>query len=130
MEAKKKVYICPEDCFSFLGEDGCRNQNIDDLAIYEKEGNFPLCPWYQKIMEAKDTVMDINTWLGRNGIDRAYKKDMKSTYEKLKGDFEAQAEISFKAGIKEVVEFLRENCFVENTKQTGAWQTRLKEWDL
>lgn len=52
----------------------------------------------------EETVIDINAWLDRNGIDRAYKKDMKPTYEHIKGDLEAQAEITWHARDKEVEE--------------------------
>lgn len=52
-------------------------------------------------MGFEETVLDINHWLDRNGIDRAYKKDMKPTYEAVKPDLELQAEISYKAGMKQ-----------------------------
>lgn len=31
-------------------------------------------------------------------------------------------------GRREVVEFLTQNCYVQNLKETGAWQSQLKEW--
>ena len=51
-----------------------------------------------------------------------------------------QAEISFKAGIKEVAEWLQNNCKYElepgingrdlATFIVGEWQAKLKEWEL
>jgi len=89
-------------------------------------------------MEAKDTIIDINQWLDRNGIDRAFKKDMKKTYDAIKGDLEAQAEISFKAGIKEVVDDMEKVMSHISSGQRIAtfekvlekWQAKLKEWEL
>ena len=43
---------------------------------------------YRLIPELK--VMGINEWLDYQGIDRAYRKDMKPTYEKIKEDLQAQ----------------------------------------
>lgn len=49
----------------------------------------------------------------------------------------AQAEISFKAGAKEVVEWLGNNCVKDKdwrlhafTITQGQWQAKLKEWDI
>lgn len=44
---------------------------------------------------------------------------------------EAQAEISFKAGIREVVEWINENggLFCASY-QKGKWQAKLKEWGI
>ncbi len=55
-------------------------------------------------MEAKDTVMSINTWLDRHRIDRAYKADMKTTYAHFRGELEAQAELSFRAGEEDMLQ--------------------------
>lgn len=44
----QRVYICPEDCRVFLGEDGCKRQDTDTTAVYEKEGDYPVCPFYMK----------------------------------------------------------------------------------
>jgi hypothetical protein len=42
------TYICPEDCQFFRGEDGCSSSHILLAAIYEKEGDYPVCPFYFK----------------------------------------------------------------------------------
>lgn len=44
----ERVYICPEDCHHFRGEDGCNSPHIDMSAVYEIEGDFPTCPFYFK----------------------------------------------------------------------------------
>jgi hypothetical protein len=43
-----KVYICPETCLFFRGEDGCGNVAVDNKARYEKEGGYPRCPLYEE----------------------------------------------------------------------------------
>lgn len=45
---KKRTYICPEDCDFFRGEDGCARPTVDNAAVYEKDGNYPVCPFYMK----------------------------------------------------------------------------------
>ena len=43
------------------------------------------------------------------------------------------AEISFKAGMKKVVDWIERNCDLENcdpTTVTAEWQAKLKEWGL
>lgn len=51
-------------------------------------------------------IMDINQWLDRNGIDRAYRKDMQKTYDAIKGDLEAQRDLTCKETLKAVGERL------------------------
>ena len=76
-------------------------------------------------MEAKDTVMNeeerkrFYPWLNE------YK-------EELDAYLYVQAEISFKAGIKEVVDFLTEhNCGLDSCDmEYQIWQAQLKEWGL
>jgi nucleoid DNA-binding protein len=60
-------------------------------------------------MEAKDTV--------KNAFTPAYE----------------QAEISFRAGIKEVVEWVNNNINTDEEvafKGIGSWQAKLKEWGI
>ena len=73
-------------------------------------------------MEAKDTVM---TPL------QIHKKPKDKSY------LEAQAEISFKAGIKEVVDWIRQNSdrlnALEDSTRFKAWrefEAKLKEWEI
>ncbi len=55
----QRVYICPEDCSFFLGEDGCKRQDIDTTATYEKEGGHPVCPFYMKdLLAGKGITLD------------------------------------------------------------------------
>ena len=42
-------------------------------------------------------LLTMNEWLDLHGIDRAYKKDMKPTYERIKEDLKAQLDKIFKA---------------------------------
>jgi hypothetical protein len=49
-ERAQRTFICPEDCEFFRGEDGCARPTIDEKAIYEKEGNYPICPFYFKAL--------------------------------------------------------------------------------
>ncbi len=39
-------------------------------------------------------LLSINEWLDAIGCDRAYKKDMKATYEKIKPELEAQRDLT------------------------------------
>lgn len=45
----REVYICLEECEFFMGEDGCANDNVDDSAVYEREGSYPLCPSFKAL---------------------------------------------------------------------------------
>lgn len=47
----KSVFICPEDCQFFRGEDGCGSSHIDTSFTYEKEGDYPICPFYWKALK-------------------------------------------------------------------------------
>ena len=42
----EKVYICLEHCSYFHGVDGCGHNSCDDAAVYERDGDHPLCPLY------------------------------------------------------------------------------------
>lgn len=72
-------------------------------------------------MEAKDTVMNTKVnWIAFN----------QASLEKLLLE---QAEISCKAGIKEVVEWIehRERHYTNpHFKHDSEWQAKLKEWEL
>ena len=65
-------------------------------------------------MKAEDTVMDTN--------DKRYHS---STLEEMLYE---QAEISFKAGIKEVVEWVSIN--INTDSRRDEWQAKLKEWGI
>lgn len=49
----QKVYICPEHCAFFFGEDGCGHNIFDESARYELTGDYPLCPQYEDREESK-----------------------------------------------------------------------------
>ena len=83
-------------------------------------------------MEAKDTVMKTNVHI------------YPETYEHYKVMLEQQAEISFKAGIKEVVEWIDTHQSCDITQVTfdrksvepcvliknSGWQAKLKDWGI
>lgn len=91
-------------------------------------------------MEAKDTVLNIEAiqaLLAGQIIDSNY------LYEDInrlcKQVAQAQAEISFPAGIKEVVEWIKQYSLVDPTDPTlyksfrmewEDWQAKLKEWGI
>ncbi len=85
-------------------------------------------------MEAKYTVMSENRinikWDTVIGYPCQQKLITKSELENL---LETQAEISFRAGIKEVVEWVSENLlgfvYDYNPKRL-QWQAKLKEWGI
>ena len=94
-------------------------------------------------MEAKDTVMRIEDW---EQFDLGARKRTNQLAQDTKGNFNAadieaiykaaeiaklekQAEISFKAGIKEVTEWLFNNDFVDELPW-DTWSAKLKEWGL
>ena len=94
-------------------------------------------------MKAKtweDTVLDINQWLDLHGIDRAYKRDMKTTYQHFQAELEHQAKITWDKAIREVVEWivtqqLPKEYQAEEYKglvvvANKQWQAKLKEWGL
>ena len=108
-------------------------------------------------MSWKKTVMNINQWLDLHGIDRTYRKDMKSTYLHFKTELDMQAEITgdiaFKAGHQagvedfpecakyiekgrqEVVEWLEEQSTNEANGKLyvfveAALETQLKKWGI
>lgn len=96
-------------------------------------------------MEARDTIM---TEEQLEQIEKAYiDEDFSVNYIRLgRGHTEelrlrvaqAQAEISFKAGIKEGVEFIRfiithldsQYGFIKKLESSPDWQAKLKEWAL
>lgn len=72
-------------------------------------------------MEAKDTILGVA-------------QDAIWDFEKFKLD---QAEVSFRAGIKEVVEWIKEHSNDDDEYNIGGkvfflndWQAQLKEWGL
>ena len=95
-------------------------------------------------MEAKDTVMTLEQT--QVIVDELIAEESNADrVSLLRTEFEAQAEISFKAGIKEVVGWLEKEhkmyayreinggrkedtygVFVDDDK----WQAKLKEWEL
>jgi len=78
-------------------------------------------------MEAKDTVMSANNiaTLGYDGYDKD--QNMLLRGEQIPKALERQADISFKAGIKEVVEWIIENNGTPD-HILDLWQAKLKEW--
>ncbi len=71
-------------------------------------------------MKAEDTVM---TFMEQSN-------EMK-TAKALPGCLvRKQAEISFKAGIKEVVDWLEDNNLSPNFEKPELWQAKLKEWGV
>ena len=108
-------------------------------------------------MEAKDTVINskeiercLDKWNDINNAAMAYGTDSPDIKDMVADFLQAQAEISFKAGIKEVVEFTqplleqidkniqgirnnwedpREKCraIMRAVKQ---WQDKVKEWEV
>jgi len=85
-------------------------------------------------MKAKDTVMNSEQIVKATWINPNYPKD--SPVERLStpqevGIAQAQAEISFKAGIKEVVEFVEaEGVMCQYLDMLNRWQAKLKEWNI
>jgi len=97
-------------------------------------------------MEAKDTVIKISDCPYQpDGCKDELWVDLGAVYqEKFMQGARRQAEISFKAGIKEVVEWIDENG-IEGVEETGEgfnldkpqlvvdkkpWQAKLKEWGI
>lgn len=85
-------------------------------------------------MEAKDT--DYPNWIRDDTHLRAAYRD---GYLSGHNDMIAQAEVSFKAGVREVVEWFAITCFEDsgmNDNSTyysipkDAWQAKLKEWGI
>ncbi len=97
-------------------------------------------------MEAKDTVMGQDTvapyiqevWANEDAIGRFDGRGMWTNEEVMivtvgciKRVTKAQAEISFKAGIKEVAEFVEAHLPKSLANYVGfwhLWQAQLKEW--
>ena len=84
-----------------------------------------------KKLKAKDTVMKTV----RMKIDGEFRDaDIKCLGVNMPTMLETQAEISFKAGIKEVVEWITEhNSSAHNAIvfiPTNEWQSGLKEWGI
>ena len=86
-------------------------------------------------MGAKDTVMNDEQ------IEQLYSAELPydMLYEDMKRILKAQAEISFKAGIQEVVEWIKQYSLIDPTDPTqyksfrmnhSDWQAKLKEWGI
>lgn len=84
-------------------------------------------------MEAKDTVMsdkgiysEYESWLDREEDEYQIKG--------LREVAKRQAEISFKAGIKEVVEWIHHTfnkaITLDQMSATTTWQSKLEEWGI
>jgi hypothetical protein len=78
-------------------------------------------------MKARDTVMNLGIW------------DDKQLQGEVQRAIEAQAEISFRAGIKEVARWMGENFadFMPQHTKTALmgkrwqrWQAKLREWGI
>ena len=91
-------------------------------------------------MKAEDTVMnEKDIWDIQFKVIEEFKKKRKlpTTYELDKPIAQGQAEISFKAGIKEVLEWGKETCphcigMTYHYKRVcdTCWQSKLKEWGI
>ena len=73
----------------------------------------------------KDTVMSDEDLQSIEELELYHFKSKKLE----KAIAQAQAEISFKAGIKEVVEWLVDNDFVDELPW-DTWSAKLKEWGI
>ena len=91
-------------------------------------------------MEAKDTVMDEDEKFGCSLIGKYPFKDVRDVIDET---CKAQAEISFKAGIREVVEFIKEHSspeasYTDDLHMTRSWlelpsslwKAQRKEWGI
>ena len=80
-------------------------------------------------MEAKDTIMNDGTKRQFRYILDKTPKDV-SRWD-IDGAIELQAEISFEAGIKEVVEWIEQYSHASMRDILGDdWRTKLKEWGI
>ena len=88
-------------------------KSFDHYAVsFEVDGRYSPSQWVEEVFQTfKDAgyylipelkILEINEWLALHGIDRAYKKDMKSTYETIKEDLQAQRDYDLKQ-IKETL---------------------------
>jgi len=75
-------------------------------------------------MEAKDTVKTRSELV--TYCQHKFGGNFKPSEQDLR---EAQAEISFKAGIKEVQEFIRQEYHI-GLHLDPTWQSKLKEWGI
>ena len=75
-------------------------------------------------MEAKDTVMPLE-YSALDGLNCAGISD-----EKILRAIKAQAEISFRAGIREVVEWIEKHEMYMAFHCKEDWQAKLKEWGV
>lgn len=81
-------------------------------------------------MKAKDTVISSQQML--DVMCSIPPKKRGEDYSRLnKAMCNKQAEISFKAGIKEVVEWFEQNINYKNSsiREWDKWQAKLKEWE-
>jgi len=88
-------------------------------------------------LEAKDTVMKKSRIEGLFTPSKSPNKDIDPSdhnafMQMLQNLCTFQAEISFKAGIKEVVEYVKQNLLLYGPDYDDKvkWQAKLKEWEL
>jgi hypothetical protein len=80
-------------------------------------------------MEAKDTVINVNDALEADGLSiNTPSPTKKFYYDKRKKILSKQAEISFKAGMKEVIDWVNEHQV--DTDAVDQWELQLKKWNL
>lgn len=79
-------------------------------------------------MKAKDTLMS------REELEQVYRDGLIGWWLRIA---QAQAELSFRAGIKEVVEYIHQHLIdprvtgdLKTTITPWEWQAKLKEWGI
>ncbi len=85
-------------------------------------------------MKAKDTVMKKEQAREIVSVGDQIEDILQVPIDKLAAVCKAQAEISFKAGIKEVVEWIKASgdasLYNQHGDYTDDWQAKLKEWGI
>ncbi|KKM93469.1 hypothetical protein LCGC14_1208200 [marine sediment metagenome] len=84
-------------------------------------------------MKAEDTVMSFDQWAKAVAWGGGSEEGMRLAYEQVKLELGVQAEISFKAGQQEVVEFVESSIPKTLANYIGFWQdlqAKKEEWGL
>ena len=90
-------------------------------------------------MKAKDTVIKETPQISMSFAQLLSKYMALDDFQKIvRADRQAQAEISFKAGIREVVEWIEDHSLVEQYEgeeisywvPRSKWQEQLKKWEV
>ena len=86
-------------------------------------------------MEAKDTILSLKTIDNKQSdklktiVSKLSDKELKVLAAFLINNLATQAEISFKAGIEEVVEWVEKFLMGGEKKQLIIWQTDIELWN-